>query len=167
MALVTLIHGAFNELWGPHELQARWTPALQDGLWHHDHSLDPADVAVCFYGDLFRLDPEAIDVEEWETSRAGTEELLAGLGGPGGLEMLEQAAGKATFDRTVDMVTIMNGDPTLAETARGRLLDRIGPDTRAVVAHSLGTIVAYNTLRRTPRSSSTRSSRSDHPWAQT
>jgi hypothetical protein len=36
MARVLLVHGAFNEFWGPYELKARWLPALRDGQWHHD-----------------------------------------------------------------------------------------------------------------------------------
>ena len=35
MARIVMVHGAFNELWGPNELKARWLPALRDGLWHH------------------------------------------------------------------------------------------------------------------------------------
>ena len=35
MASIVLVHGAFNELWGPNELKARWLPAVRDGLWHH------------------------------------------------------------------------------------------------------------------------------------
>jgi hypothetical protein len=150
MTQITLIHGAFNELWGPHELKARWTPAVQDGLWHQGRTLDPDDVDVCFYGDLFRLDLATLDVEQWESSRAGAEDMLSAMGGDSGLAFLEQAAGKAAYDRTVDMVTIMAGDPTLAATVRQRLLYRIGPHTRVVVAHSLGTVIAYNALRAHP-----------------
>jgi pimeloyl-ACP methyl ester carboxylesterase len=150
MARVVFIHGAFNELWGPNELKARWFPALQDGLWHHGRTIEADDVDVCFYGDLFRLDPATLDVEQWETSRSGTEDMLAAMGGANGLDFLEQAAGQAAYDRTVDMVTIMAGDPTLSATVRERLLYHIGPHTRAVIAHSLGTVIAYNTLRAHP-----------------
>ena len=48
MARVVAVHGAFNELWGPHSLTARWLPAVQDGLWHHGVTLAPEDFAVCF-----------------------------------------------------------------------------------------------------------------------
>mgnify|MGYP001814770972 FL=1 len=64
MARLVMIHGAFNELWGPHELKARWLPCVQDGLWHHGRAIDADDVAVCFYGDLFRLDPQTLDLDE-------------------------------------------------------------------------------------------------------
>ena len=76
MTSVVLIHGAYNELWGPHELAARWIPALQDGLWHVGSTIDPSDIAVCFYGDLFRRDPEAVDSGHWTSTRAGVEDAL-------------------------------------------------------------------------------------------
>ena len=57
MARIVIVHGAFNELWGPNELKARWLPAVRDGLWHHGVEVEADDVAVCFYGDLFRHHP--------------------------------------------------------------------------------------------------------------
>jgi pimeloyl-ACP methyl ester carboxylesterase len=145
-----MVHGAFNELWGPNELSARWLPALLDGLWHHDASVTPDEVAICFYGDLFRLDPETLDRSDWERSRAGTAELLAGFAGEGSsgdlARTLGQAASQAAWDRTVDLVTTLSSDPAVARTARERLLALLGADTRVVVAHSLGTILAYNVL---------------------
>ena len=54
MARIVMVHGAFNELWGPNELKDRWMPALRDGLWHHGVEIDDTDAEVCFYGDLFR-----------------------------------------------------------------------------------------------------------------
>ena len=41
MSRVVLVHGAFNELWGPHEILGRWIPALRDGLWHVGADLSP------------------------------------------------------------------------------------------------------------------------------
>ena len=61
MAPIVLIHGAFNELWGPNEIKSRWLPAVRDGLWHHGVSVADDDVTVCFYGDLFRRRPGAPD----------------------------------------------------------------------------------------------------------
>jgi hypothetical protein len=57
MAKIVVVHGAFNELWGPNELKSRWLPAVRDGLWHHGVELADDDLAVCFYGDLFRRAP--------------------------------------------------------------------------------------------------------------
>lgn len=146
MARIVVVHGAFNELWGPNELKARWLPALRDGLWHHDVEVDEDDVAVCFYGDLFRRDPEAGDVEAFEQSRAGVVELLSQLAGDSLGEALGQAASDAAFDRTVDMVTIMQTRPDLRDQVSARL-DRVVDDrTRVVVGHSLGSVVAYRQL---------------------
>ena len=146
MARMVLIHGAFNELWGPHELKARWLPCVQDGLWHHGRAIDPDDVAVCFYGDLFRLDPESMDLDEWKESRAGAADMMAQMGGEKAVEFLSQAAGTAAYDRTIDMVAIMTGDANVRMKARQRLLDLLAPDTEVIIAHSMGTVVAYETL---------------------
>jgi hypothetical protein len=150
MAKVVLIHGAFNELWGPHELKARWLPAVQDGLWHHGIGIDPDDVAVCFYGDLYRLDLTKVTVEGWKESRAGAEEMLSQFGGDKGIDFLGQAAGKYAFDRTVDMVTIMGREPTIRRDSRRRLLDVISPETKVIIAHSMGTVISHQTLTLNP-----------------
>ena len=147
MAKIVMVHGAFNELWGPYEIKARWLPALRDGLWHHNVTVDADDVAVCFYGDLFRVDPQTLDHAAWERSRAGTAELLKDRAvESGGLEALERAVNQAAWERTVDLVTILSSDPSVAQEARRRLLALIDKDTRAVVAHSLGTILSYKVL---------------------
>ena len=71
MSRIVGVHGAFHQLWGPHEVAARWVPALQDGLWRVGRSVDPNDVSICFYGDLFRRDPEVVGDEQWTAARAG------------------------------------------------------------------------------------------------
>ncbi len=151
MARLVMIHGAFNELWGPHELKARWLPCVQDGLWHHGRAIDADDVAVCFYGDLFRLDPQTLDLDEWEESRAGAADMMARMGGEKAVEFLSQAAGSAAYDRTIDMVAIMTRDPGVRMTARQRLIDLIAPDTEVIAAHSMGTIIAHQALATNPQ----------------
>jgi hypothetical protein len=150
MAKIVLVHGAFNELWGPSELKSRWLPALRDGLWHHGVEVDDDDVAVCFYGDLFRLDPERADLEEFQRSRAGVAEMLSKLAGDSLGEALGQAASEAAFDRTIDMVTVMQTRPDLADRIAERFARVIGDDTRVVVGHSLGSVVSYRQLHRRP-----------------
>jgi len=150
MARVVMVHGAFNELWGPNELKARWLPALRDGLWHHGATVADDDVAVCFYGDLFRLDPETLDEAEWNRTRAGMADMLSNLGGAASLDTLSQAANDAAWDRTVDMVAILATDPTVRERGLQRFLDVVGDDTRVVIAHSLGTVVSYQVLAAHP-----------------
>ena len=149
MATIVMVHGAFNELWGPNELHHRWLPALRDGLWHAGADVDPDDVAVCFYGDLFRRDPESPDQVD-ERTRAGVADMLHETLGDDGLAALGQAAGKATFDRTVDLVVTMTTRLDLRDRVQDRLRSVIGPDTRVLIAHSLGTIVSYRALCRNP-----------------
>ena len=92
MARIVLVHGAFNELWGPHELKARWMPALRDGLWYHGVEVADDDGEVCFYGDLFRRMPGTEEEALLEQSRAGIAESLTELGGEGAIAALGQAA---------------------------------------------------------------------------
>lgn len=151
MSKVVLVHGAFNELWGPNELKARWLPALRDGLWHHGTAVDDDDVAVCFYGDLFRRDPDAPDAAAFAQTRAGVAEMLQKLGDGAGLDALSQAASEAAFDRTVDMVTTMTTVPDLWDQIWARVASVVSDETEVIVGHSLGSVVSYNALRRNPQ----------------
>lgn len=150
MSKVVMVHGAFNELWGPNELKSRWLPALRDGLWHHGTEIADDDVAVCFYGDLFRRDPQA-DNAAFEQSRAGVAEMLQKLGDGAGLDALSQAASEAAFDRTVDMVTTMATVPDLWDRIFARVEAQVTDETEVVIGHSLGSIVSYGVLRRNPQ----------------
>jgi pimeloyl-ACP methyl ester carboxylesterase len=149
VARIVLVHGAFNELWGPHEIEARWVPTLRDGLWHAGRTLTDGDVAVCFYGDLFRRDPQSTDAAA-EQSRANVaaavtrrlRKLSAAFGG--------DDVSQAMFDRTVDLVTTMATVPDIRHRVLGRLEESVTPATKVVVAHSLGSLVAYQALRRHP-----------------
>jgi len=146
MASIVLVHGAFNELWGPNELKARWLPAVRDGLWHHGVDLDGDDVEVCFYGDLFRRHPGSDEERRLEQSRAGVAEALSDLQGADTLAALGQAASEATFDRTVDMVNVMLTETDLRDRLRDRIESVVADDTRVLVAHSFGTVLSYTAL---------------------
>jgi hypothetical protein len=150
MARIVLVHGAFNELWGPNELKARWLPALQDGLWHHDVRVSEAEVDVCFYGDLFRRRPGTEADARLEQSRAGIAEMLTDLAGDT-ISALAQAASDAAFDRAVDMVTIMATEPDLRDRMRARIEPLVDGETRVIVAHSLGTVLSYMALANHPQ----------------
>ena len=151
MARVILVHGAFNELWGPNELKARWLPAVRDGLWHHGVNIEADDVDVCFYGDLFRRAPGTEQDRRLEQSRAGIAEAMSDLGGGDTMAVLGQAASDAAFDRTVDMVTIMATDPDLRTKMRARIEPLVDSSTRVLVAHSLGTLLSYMALCNHPQ----------------
>jgi predicted alpha/beta hydrolase family esterase len=150
VARVVLVHGAFNELWGPHELKARWMPALRDGLWHHGADLDASEVEVCFYGDLFRRHPGTDADHQLKESRAGIAEALNHIAGGDALAALGEAANEAAFDRMVDMVTIMTTEPDLRDRLRARIESVVGSDTRVLVAHSLGSVLSYTALANHP-----------------
>ena len=145
MARIVIVHGAFNELWGPNELKARWLPAVRDGLWHHGVEVDADDVAVCFYGDLFRHHPGSEEDRRLSASRAGVADMLTEMGGDA-IPALAQAAGEATFDRTVDLATAMLSETGLHERLRARIEAEVTDDTRVLVAHSLGTVLSYSAL---------------------
>ena len=149
---VVLVHGAFHELQGPHEIRTRWLPSLQDGLWYHGLTVDPADVGVVFYGDLFRNDPEVPDSPRYVEARQQVELSLEALGGSDVLGALSQAANNAAFERTVDMVTTMSTTPDLADQIGERYDRVVGPRTKVVVAHSMGTVVAWTALCHRPES---------------
>jgi hypothetical protein len=146
MARILLVHGAFNEFWGPHELKARWLPALRDGLWHHNVEIPDADVGVCFYGDLFRREPGIEAEPHLENSRAGIAEMLTNLAGSDAIAALGQAVNQAAFERIVDMVTIMATKPGLRARIRARAEAMVDTETRVIVSHSFGTVFSYMAL---------------------
>jgi hypothetical protein len=124
VAKIVLVHGAFNELWGPHEIEAQWLPARRDGLWHRGRTIGDGDVAVCFYGDLFRRDSQATDeaaAQSRERVAAVVARRLRKLGANLGANFGGDPPGQALFDRTVDLVTTMATVPAI----RARVLERL------------------------------------------
>ena len=150
MARIVLVHGAFNELWGPNELKARWLPAVRDGLWHHGVELAENDLDVCFYGDLFRRHPGTDADRRLQQSRAGVADALADLQDGEAVKALGQAVNEAAFDRTVDMLTMMTTEADLRDQLLGRIGSEVRKDTRVLVAHSLGSLLAYSALAAHP-----------------
>lgn len=150
MARIVLVHGAFNELWGPNELKARWLPALCDGLWHHGVEITADDVGVCFYGDLFRRAPGTEAEAKLELARPGIADAISQFAGEDGLAALGAVAGEAILERTVDLVAVMTTEPDLRDRIRKRMEAVVDGDTRVVVGHSLGSVVSYLALRTHP-----------------
>jgi predicted alpha/beta hydrolase family esterase len=151
MARVILVHGAFNELWGPNELKARWLPAVRDGLWHHGVELSADELAVCFYGDLFRRHPGSEEDRQLQQSRVGIAEALTELEGNDAMAALSTLVGEAAFDRTVDMVTMLLTEPDLRARLQARIEPEVTAETRVLVAHSLGSVVSYTALAAHPQ----------------
>jgi len=145
MSRIVMVHGAGNDLWGPSSIKSRWFPALADGLAWHGAAIDERDVAVAFYGDLFRRDPE--DGYEPAVDRAGAiatvEGLVQRLDPHVDLAELTKMLTENHFDRLLAQAAAYLQQPSLRAAAQTRVAAAIGPDTRVVVAHSLGTLVSY------------------------
>ncbi|MET0326348.1 MAG: hypothetical protein ABW219_14080 [Ilumatobacteraceae bacterium] len=149
MSTVVCVHGAFHELWGPHQIAGRWVPALRDGLTLAGTDVDPDEVAVVFYGDLFRSAPGAAPSDDdlrAIAERTGLLDAAREVAGPDGLQALVEHIGREQIRRTVGQLGRYFDEPALRETVRARVRAAIGPDTRVVVAHSLGTVAAYEAL---------------------
>ena len=150
MSTIVGVHGAFHQLWGPHEVAARWVPAIRDGLWHADVTIDPDDVAIAFYGDLFRAnvtDGRPSDDDLLQIARdAGLTDVMEAIAGPDALEVIARAVGKQSLRQLINQLGRYFTDDALRATVRSRLEAVVEPDTRVVIAHSMGTVVAYETL---------------------
>ncbi|MDT0331444.1 hypothetical protein [Nocardiopsis lambiniae] len=182
MARLVMVHGIGQQHKGEHALLTTWYPALLDGLAHARSGLALArdDVAMGFYGDLFRppgrrlaaADPhythrdisEGLEtdllMEWWEAaahaddrvvppsaatlarSPRSVQNALRALNGSAFFSGIAQRA--LIFD--LKQVSRYLSDTDLRQSARKRILERITPDTQVVIAHSLGSVVAYEAL---------------------
>lgn len=146
MARIVAVHGAFNELWGPNEIHSKWLPAISDGLWRAGEHITAEDLRICFYGDLFRHDPELESADAVARSRAGAHDLLAAISGEQSVEAMARAVAGADADRTLDLIAMLNGRPDVDEAIEARLVATVKPDTRVIIAHSLGSVLTYRAL---------------------
>jgi pimeloyl-ACP methyl ester carboxylesterase len=158
MARIVLVHGAFHELWGPYRLLFRWTPPLLDGLEAAGVDLSERtfqevreEIAVAFWGDLFRPDgdPDAAD-DGGDAPAAAPDQIIETLGGPGGdspgLDAIGAAISTGTHQRTLEALAAYFTDPDLRARVQGRVNACLGPETEVVIAHSMGTVIAYEVL---------------------
>ena len=151
VATIVGVHGAFHQLWGPWEVRNRWAPAIRDGLWQAGCDFDPADdMQMAFYGDIFRAnvdDGRPSDEELLEVARdAGLTEVMEELAGPDGLEVIANAVGKQSLRQLINQLGRYFADDDLRHAVQRRMTAVMTPDTRVVVAHSMGTVVAYEVL---------------------
>jgi pimeloyl-ACP methyl ester carboxylesterase len=150
MATIVGVHGAFHQLWGPHEVAGRWVPAFRDGLWHAYATIDPDDVAMALYGDLFRsnvADGRPSDDDLLHIAQdAGLTDVVEAVAGPDGLEAIAKAVGKQTLRQLINQLGRYFTDDELRTVVRGRVEAVVTPETRVIIAHSMGTVVAYETL---------------------
>lgn len=172
---VVLIHGAFHELWGPFRLWARWTPSVLDGLWNAGVPVGDVSLprlqgrsVVAFWGDLVRPEPRMPgDPADGGTGGGG----LPGAEPPDGLldlvdnpvvgarpdpadrrsggtdlDALVRQVAKDTNARSMELLARYVVDPDMRDRVHERLERHLDENTKVVIAHSLGTVIAYQVL---------------------
>lgn len=186
MAQVVCVHGVGSQLKGEQSLLSDWYPALCDGLTRADARPVPrSEVAMAFYGDLFRPPGEqlavgdplytAADVEPgweqdllwaWWQAAAATDDRIAPpdadtlVRTPRLVQVALRQLARSEFFAGIALRALIFDlkqtrlylqDPVLRAAAQARVGEQISADTRVVVAHSLGTVVAYEAMCALPR----------------
>lgn len=175
MSRVVLVHGIAQQYRGPESIWATCAPALRDGVRFAGSVLDPGDVSVAFYGDLFgprgARSPDLPDYDASDVDHPFERELLHAWW----LTVAESGHTRArTPQWTQRAVYALSGsryfgglteralvgslkqvrwyltDEDIRRRVRARLLDTITADTMVVLAHSLGSVVAYESLSAEP-----------------
>ncbi|MFB7738500.1 hypothetical protein ACFC08_29775 [Streptomyces sp. NPDC056112] len=182
MTRMVAVHGIGKQTLGEETLRKEWLPALNDGLARAGttHRLGDPDLAMAFYGDLFRPEGEflavgdppytAADVDEgfeqellltwWQAAAASDPAVVPPcadtlVSTPRSVQAALRAlsgsrffAGVALRGMVFDLKQVHGylTNPDLRARAMARVADQITEDTRVVVAHSLGSVVAYEAL---------------------
>lgn len=188
MPRIVGIHGISHQYEGPAILHSQWLPAMRDGLSAAEYralaeNLTSDDLAVAFFGDLFRpagavlsagvipysatdlTSPEEIELlTDLYAAAVALEPALGtpvgslGFRGNVGL-MVERVLRSRTFANMVpehvfvgslkQVVKFLN-DPGVKSRVLDRIRADVDTDTRVLVGHSLGSVVAYEYLCRYP-----------------
>ena len=180
MAAIVGVHGIAQEFLGEEALA--WCPPIRDGLRRagvaaHDLPSDN-DVAVAFWGDLFRPTGKAFgtrpmtvnDIDEdaerellelWWHEAAATDAQVLGpdadtkVRTPQSVQRALLQLSRSSFfaglsERAfigaLKQVVAYFRDSAVRAAARERVTDAVGNDTRVVVGHSLGSVIAYEAL---------------------
>lgn len=173
MTRVIGVHGIAQQYRGTEVLKASWLPAMRSGLeLAGGPALPDGGLKCVFYGDLFRppgdskddtyppYDAEHVEdwewelLEEWraclepdeEADKARTpfvvQQALAVLSGSRFFGSLATAA----LIGQLKQVRAYLHDPDVKREVRARLEEFVDEDTRVIVGHSLGSIIAYEVL---------------------
>jgi len=181
VARIVCVHGVGKQALGEQSLLRDWRPAINDGMTRAGNDLTAAqDLAMAFYGDLFRPPGELLatgeplyspsDVDRsweqellflWWCAAALIDERVAPPDGDtlartprtaqAALRQLSRSkffAGIALRALVFDLKQVRRylQEPDLRHAARARVTALIDSKTRVVVAHSLGSVVAYEAL---------------------
>ncbi|MET9512025.1 hypothetical protein ABZX62_26850 [Streptomyces flavidovirens] len=183
MARLVCVHGMGQQVQGEDRLRAVWWPALSDGLRRAgaEGELRESDVAVGFYGDLFRpagqllaagdppftagdveegferellaewwreaarIDPAVVPPNATDTLVATPRSVQAALRALSGSKFFANLALRSMV-ADLKQVRAYLTDQQVRERVRGRVMGQIDPNTQVLVAHSLGSVVAYEAL---------------------
>lgn len=174
-----IVHGIAQQYKGPESLLVECAPALGDGVRFAGGMLNPRDMSVAFYGDLFRppgarsntlpdYDPSDVDhpferelLRTW-WQHAGEQDPAVlpataptRVRSPQWAQRAVYALCGSRFFGGLSERALIGGlkqvrwyltDDDIRRRVQARLLGSITADTRVVVAHSLGSVVAYETL---------------------
>jgi pimeloyl-ACP methyl ester carboxylesterase len=109
---------------------------------------------VAFYGDVFRPDVAAGRPDRDElieiARRSGLLEVVEEHYGAGGMEALGEEIGREVLKQLVHQLGRYFADDEIRRVIRSRLSAVVTDDTRVIVAHSMGTVVAYEELAAHP-----------------
>jgi hypothetical protein len=179
---VVLVHGIGQQVTGPKTLLSEWYPGLRDGLvlaQGTDVKLSQSDVAVGFYGDIFRpsgtrgldgphldasdvIDPEDSQwLRKWWEEASRTETAVDGpddqgrIRTPNWVQRALNALSHSTFFAGCSEHALISSlrqvrryftEPLIRQSIQRRVATCITSETRVVVAHSLGSVAAYEIL---------------------
>lgn len=175
MAGVIGVHGILNQYAGESTLSQIWTPRVQDGLRRAKYSsANTVNVDVVYYGDFFRaagvksaeipvIGVEDLDPVEVALLSTLAEPLLEGqaltkgvprsaqtllrlLMGTKFFEALAGSYGQRALLFGLRQVRLYLHDPDIRHRAQQRFAAAVKLDTRVVIGHSLGSVVAYEAL---------------------
>lgn len=181
MADVVLVHGIAQQTKGPQTLLDQWLPALRDGVTLAGNETHLDDVAMAFYGDIFRpagsravaapprsaddvTDPLERDLLlAWWAEAARLEPAVPGpdartrLRTPHLVQRALHALSHSSFFGGLAEHLLIGAlaqvrryltEDEVRDQVGARLAEHITDRTRLVIAHSLGSVVAYETLCR-------------------
>ncbi len=175
MARVVCVHGIAQQYESAETLLARWAPALRGGVGLAGGALAPEDIGMAFYGVVFRPsgkgdaipdfapgdveDPLEIELlQAWvhgADAEQDSEVALKGFKGTRGVAAMLQAVARTPFFGDVALRAVIwhlkqvrryLTDPEIRQRTRQAILNSVSDDTRVLVGHSLGSVVAYETL---------------------
>jgi hypothetical protein len=175
MALVVGIHGISQEYEAEETLLDSWRPALCGGVSNAGGRLQSSDVAMAFYGILFRPGGKGTDIpnyspgdvdeglemqllESWADAAADqlddSDPTKSGMLRRSASSMLQLLGRTPYFGDVAQKVVIWYlkqvrryvSEPETRVQVQQRVLKAITENTRVLVGHSLGSVVAYEVL---------------------